>query len=611
MSDLWKQIHELPAEKRELLEKLLRAEGLAPGPVAAEEDTPPRTPVEETLARLWREVLEIDRAGIHANFFRLGGDSIHCMQIVARARREGIGVTTQQLFDHPTIAGLAAVAEVLSQAGDGDLAEPFAEADLAPEELERLLREPDAEGIEDVYTLSPGQEGMLFHVLDDPDPTLYRDQGVCTLRGPLDAAAFRRAWERLAARHPALRTSFRWLGLRRPLQVVHRAVELPLEVADWRGTSAAEAEARIEEQLRRDRERPMRLTVAPLFHLTLARAAEDVHHLLWTHHHLVHDAWSLNLLVHELLALYAAETGGPAAPLPPAPSYRAYVAWLKRLDLAAAESWWRGVLRHLPATPLPVDRRGTGAASAAGHEQLERHLTAEATAALSEAARRLELTTATLLQAAWALVLAQAARADEVVFGTVVAGRPQALPGADGMVGLFINTLPLRVAVTPEQPLRSFLAGLHTRVLELRAHEQAPLSRVQAWSGLERGRPLFESVVVVQNVFVGLPAGGPLAIESLRLLGHSNYPLMLRATPGPALRLECLFDTSRIAPRDAARLLDRFEALLAALAERAAHPETPVEHFLTLLAGQESREREEERREWRQASLDRLRRRTS
>ncbi|MEM9290624.1 MAG: condensation domain-containing protein [Acidobacteriota bacterium] len=567
----------LSPEKRKLLEELLQKEGMSLTPERPDYEEP-TGPIARRLAEIWEEVLEEEQVGAKDDFFRIGGDSIHCIQMVARARHYGIVLTTQQVFANPVLAELAdevakdeAAREAagLGAPGSEEAVEiPFALLEMSEEQITRLQQQ--APDLEDAYPLTPVQEGMLFHVLADADPALYRDQGLATIRGSLDTAAFQSAWHRLMERYGALRTSFLWRGVERPIQRVHRDAELNLELLDWSDLESEEAWRRVEERLEEDRVRPMELDRPPLFHLSLVRCpdeeGEPCFRLLWTHHHLAHDAWSLEILVRELLALYAAETDGEALRLAPAPAYRPYVDRCLHHQPETAAEYWRGVYegREGP-TPLPADR---GPGKEPRFQQWERSLEAEVYRRLREHSRNDGITLATRIHAAWALWLAAAAEETEsVLFGTVVAGRPPDLDLAEGMVGLFINTLPLRVSLDPELPLDFWLTDLQEEVQRLRHYEQTPLGRVREASGLQRETPLFDNVLVVQNVFSGIVQAAGLELAEVRLMGHSNYPLMLRITPGHELRLECLADVSRIPESRARALTDQVAWLLQQLAD--------------------------------------------
>ena len=264
-----------------------------------------------------------------------------------------------------------------------------------------------APGIQDAYELSPVQAGMLFHAQLNPGTGVYVVQLWTRLSGALDEAAFRQAWAWAAARHPALRTGFVYESVSKPLQVVHRAVEIPLRVLDWAGADEGEVQRRMDALLREDRARGFVLSAPPLLRLTLVRLADDEHALVWSLHHLVMDGWSYTTLFREVLARYDALVHGTEFD-PPAPrSYKEFIGWLRGRDQGAAEAFWRRALDGVTEpTPLGVDTGAHGdAADDFGDHNL--YLPAEATLALHEAARARRVTLATLIAGAWALVLAR------------------------------------------------------------------------------------------------------------------------------------------------------------------------------------------------------------
>ncbi|HSF44300.1 MAG TPA: condensation domain-containing protein, partial [Thermoanaerobaculia bacterium] len=354
---------------------------------------------------------------------------------------------------------------------------------------------------ESFYPLSPTQQGMLFHSLLAPGSGVYVGQMACRLTGPLDAAALRQAWQGVLDRHGVLRTSLRWEDLKEPVQVVHREVELPFEELDWRGLGEEVREARLAELLRADRARGFDLAAAPLLRCLLVRLEDEAWELVWTRHHLIVDGWSVALLLQEVFASYAAQVEGRRPALPPAPSYRDYVVWLRRQSREAAEARWRRVLQGVTAaTPLGVDQGRGGPIDREeryGHE--EARLSPRTSAALQAGARRSGLTVNTLFQGVWALLLSRYSGASDVVFGTVVSGRPAAVAGIEAMVGLFINTQPLRARVPETGGLLAWLRALQAEQAGLRQDEHLSLQEIQAWSEVPRGQPLFESLLVFEN----------------------------------------------------------------------------------------------------------------
>src|SRR5215468_4924628 len=211
------------------------------------------------------------------------------------------------------------------------------------------------ENIESIYELSPMQQGMLFHSLRSPQSGMYVEQLSCALRGPLDVPGFEQAWQQVVNRHSALRTSFYWKEMDKPLQVVQRVAQAPIDVQDWRGLPRDAQRQRVGELLDDDRRRGFELTQAPLMRLILLRTGEQEHQLIWSHHHLLLDGWCLSLLLGEVFASYQAFSQGRLVSLPPARPFREYIAWLQRQDMSKAEQYWRRTLSGFTRpTPLPA-----------------------------------------------------------------------------------------------------------------------------------------------------------------------------------------------------------------------------------------------------------------
>jgi amino acid adenylation domain-containing protein len=447
-------------------------------------------------------------------------------------------------------------------------------------------------GVQDAYELSPVQQGMLFQTRMDPGAGVYLVQLWTRLSGPLDAGGFRAAWAWALERHAALRTGFVYETLSTPAQVVHKQVDVPLETEDWWGADEAETERRIGERVRAERARGFDLARPPLLRLVLARVSAEEHVLIWTLHHLVLDGWSHTTVLREVLARYDAIVRGTAFD-PPAPRpYRDFILWLRGRDRGAAEAFWRDALAGIrEPTPLGIDggRQGTAGADFADHSRL---LSVEATAALAETARAHRVTVATVVQGAWAQVLARYAGTDDVVFGWTGAGRPEELPGAERICGLFVNTLPARVRVPRGAALGGWLRGLQEARLAAREHEHVPLVDVQGWSEVPRGQPLFESLLAFENFprVDGGAATGGLTVGAPRGVSSTGYPLTLVVHPGERMHLRAYTDRARIEDAAAERLLGHLETALRAMASASAHAPLesidilPAEERATLLA---------------------------
>ncbi|HEX6036890.1 non-ribosomal peptide synthetase, partial [Longimicrobium sp.] len=455
-----------------------------------------------------------------------------------------------------------------------------AERDAPPESA------PDAEA---VYPLTPMQEGMLFHALYAPGAGVYVGQFGFVLEGGLDADALERAWREGVARHQALRASFTWEHAGRPLQVIHRAVELPFHREDWRDTDEAGRQARLRAYLAADRDAGIDPRRAPLMRLALFRTGDDAHLLAWTHHHLVLDGWSLSVLFRDVLALYGAARRGARAELPAPWPYGDYVAWLRGRDPARAEAYWRGVLGGVTApTPLPLLPRAAGARAIASGQAWLR-LGPERSRALDAACRRLGVTASTLVQGAWGLLLARYAGEDEALFGATVSGRPAELPGAEEIVGLFINALPVRVRAGGATTVRAWLGALQAEGARAREHQYTPLVQLQKWSGLAPGEPLFESQVTFENYPLDPETGE--RVEGLRArtafgLEQTSVPLVLTVMPGARMEMLVRYDPARAGADAMERLAGHLDAVLEGLV---AGPDRPLSEVSLLRADERDR----------------------
>ncbi len=420
--------------------------------------------------------------------------------------------------------------------------------------------------LEDVYKLSPLQQGMLFHNLYHPEEDVYVVQFRFTLAGPLSPPALEDAWNRVLAQHPALRTSFHWEKIQAPSQVVHRKVTLPVEVHDLRGKAED-----LERFLADDRARGFDLTKAPLMRLAVLRTGAEEHVLVWTHHHLLLDGWSVGLVVGQVLALYEAAVRGESGDLKRARPFRDYIAWLRRQDLAAAECFWRGELAGF-VSPTPLGS-SVPLAGRTGYGDRSVRLAPAVTAALQTLAREHQLTLSTVVQGAWALLISRGSGEEDVLFGTTVAGRPAELPGVESIVGLFINTLPARIAVEPDAPLVSWLQRLQERQTAARQFEHSPLFEVQTWSEVPAGTPLFHSLFVFENFPTAderQAARASLQVREIRQVETSNYPLSLAVTPPTGktagLALRVIWERSRFEDAEIVRLQEHLRTLLESFA---------------------------------------------
>ncbi|MHB9796209.1 non-ribosomal peptide synthase/polyketide synthase [Pseudomonas sp. MT3] len=424
-------------------------------------------------------------------------------------------------------------------------------------------------GVEDLYPLSPMQQGMLFHALDVPGSSLYVNQLRVDLDG-LDEARFLDAWRAVAARHGNLRTGFLASADTAPLQFVLRDVQLPVQSFDWRGQQVGEQQlaqiALLDNVADAQRNLGFDLAKPPLQRLALVRLGERRYHLIWTCHHLLLDGWSSARLIGEVLALYRGE-----ALSAPAAQYGDYIGWLHAQDGAAGERFWRERLKGFDEPTLLAT-----ACSAGFREEPLRELHSRLDSTpLQRFAQTQRITLNTLVQGAWALLLQRYCGQRSVTFGATVAGRPATLPGAEESLGLFINTLPILQSPDDAQRVGDWLRELQAFNLDVREFEHTPLYDIQRWAG-RGGQALFDSIIVFEN-FPMDAALSSSAADELRILGHrpvdgTNYALALVASAGEQLDVRYTYRADRFSASQIDQLRGHFERLLLALVEDAERP---------------------------------------
>ena len=479
---------------------------------------------------------------------------------------------------------LAALRELIARARAAERV-AYAPADFPLAGLDQPALDSIAErygDLDDLYPLSPMQQGLLLQTLRDDLPGVYVVQVACRIVGELDRAAFLAAWRDALAAHAVLRTAFSWEGLERPLQAVFPRVDLPVAEIDLRGLAADAQSVRLDEFRRFERERGFDLTVAPLLRLALVRLDQGTHGLAVTFHHLILDGWSIPLLLREVFGRYESARRGATLSLPSARPFRDYVTWLERQDPAAAENYWRTRLDGFDGpTPVPSARVSGGAPG-----ERSARLTGRLTERLRDLSRRRQVTVGTLVQGAWAVLLSRYGGASDVLFGSVVAGRTPELPGIEKVLGVFINTLPVRVEVAAQMPAISWLRRFQEEQIEARQHDHTPLFQVQLWSGAGSEKPLFPTLVVFENYPLGEAVGraqAGLSIEDLRAAERTSYPLTLTVVPGAEIELGLRWGADVLDSLGALRLLGNLERLLDGFA---GEPERLLAAFSLLAAAE-------------------------
>ncbi len=475
--------------------------------------------------------------------------------------------TVTALAEHFQAKLLALIEHCVSAEAGGYTPSDFPLSGLEQRQLDRLIHPEQArtQAIEDIYPLSGMQQGMVYHTLREPDSGVYYEQLVFELEGSLDVEAFAQAWQRVQSRHSALRSTFLWQGVSQMLQVVHRRQVLPFGCRDWRERDAEQQRQDLDVYMASCRSAGFDLEAGPLWSVELIRHSETCWWCMFCAHHALWDGWSLPVILQEVLQGYQTAIVGQPPSLPPARPYRDYIAWLGRQDHEAAEAFWREQLCGVSAaTPLGVERVSRGVEP--GPEEVDLPLDAALSDRLRQFARRQRLTLNTLLQGAWALLLSRYSGQEDVIFGATTSGRPAELAGVERMVGLFINTLPVRVRTAGNDRVEDWLSQLQERQLAARQFEHCSLVDLQSWSEVPAGSPLFESLLVFENYPVSdelrSSHWGELRVAGVKAREQTNYPLTVAVIPGTEFGLKFYYDHSRFEHETIQRLAGHLQRLL-------------------------------------------------
>ncbi len=420
------------------------------------------------------------------------------------------------------------------------------------------------------YALSPMQKGMLFHQLFEPDSGADLEQMVLRFREAVDLKNFSQAWEAAAGRHEVLRTSFPPSGDSEPRQRVHPTAPMEIVEIDQTAYNLRQADARLRRFLAADRRRGFDPEQAPLSRLTLFRRGPASTVVVWSFHHIILDGRSFPIVLSDVFAAYDALMAGRPVELEPSIPYRDFIERLETMDTEASDAYWRSTLEGFRApTPLVVDGIGGLTGAESGFGEIKAFLDEPTTRALEAFATESGVTLNTTLQGVWALILSIYSNEADVVFGATRSGRYGTIEGSETMAGLFINTLPMRVTVSPEADVVSWLQEIRAQHLALRDFEHTPLVDVQALSEIRSGTRLFDSILVFETYQLDpnmRARTGTHDRVDYELLEQTNHPLLLSVYGGDRLELRLEYDRSLFDSAVIERMTGHVAALLHSMA---------------------------------------------
>ncbi len=438
----------------------------------------------------------------------------------------------------------------------------------------------DRELVEDIYYLSPMQHGMLYHALRGDRSEPYFEQINVTLRGDVDAAQLEQSFRMLVQRHSVLRTVFVYEKVSRPLQVVLKKRDAFLEQLDIAHLPEEEKAARIQLLQEEDRRRGFDLSKDMLMRMMLVKTHEERYRFIWSHHHILMDGWCFGIIMNELFGIYRSLTAKEPLQLGPTPPYSRYIKWLEAQDREKAAAYWESYLAGYEQQAV-VPRRAAAAAAETGafmKGELLHTIDKSISAALTELARSCQATVNHVFQALLGLLLQKYNRVQDVVFGSVVSGRHAEIEGVEQMIGLFINTVPVRVQSEPQDTFVQVLNRVKDNDVSGQGYDYMSLAQIQEKTELKQ--QLFEVLYAFQNYPVARDMTGSeqssgleFAVEEVEAHEQSNYDFSVIVSPGEEMLVKlsynaALYDES---------LLHRLIGHLVRLAEQAAaRPEQPI-----------------------------------
>jgi amino acid adenylation domain-containing protein/non-ribosomal peptide synthase protein (TIGR01720 family) len=518
----------------------LRFDGELPGPVAAEAD--PATPAGHVVT-----------VTVTVHDGRLVADWAYLPDLLPGG--EELAAKWLDLLD-------LLAAHTATPGAGGRTPSDLTVSTLTQREIEGL--EADLGQLQDVLPLSPLQKGMLFHAgLHKNELDVYHVQVLADLTGPLDPERLRAATASLLDRHVNLRCCFRYSATGEQLQVIPESVELPWSEVDLTGASEAE----LADFASADRDLGVDLASPPPMRFTLIRTGQNRHRLLWTFHHIVADGWSTPIVLRELLAAYGQGTAQFSELRP----YHDYLSWLDSRDVGTAEQAWRAAMANTSEGTL-ISPHGEEAPPVRP-EHLFYDLPEDLTSAVTEFARRRNLTLGTVMHGCWAILVGQLTGSRDVVFGSVQSGRPADLSGVDEMVGMFVNTLPVPVRLDPYRSFAEVAAALQHEQLGLAEHQHLGLGDIQQLTGIRR---LLDTSVTIQNYPTDLAALSAivpgLAVDDVRAELSGEYSMALLVHPGKQIRLQLAYRPDLFGPDDTEKVARRLIGLLSTVVENADRP---------------------------------------
>ena len=375
----------------------------------------------------------------------------------------------------------------------------------------------------------------------------------------------KQAWQYVIDRHHVLRTSFIWKELDTPLQVVNANADLPWSELDWSKLSQPDFDRKLDNYLIEDKKKKFDLSEAPLMRCGIIKIKSNEYRFIWSNHHILIDGWSLPIILGDVISFYENAKLGQSLDFSLPRPFRDYILWHQNQDLKAAENFWRDTLKGFSSpSPLPNDTHHSSSPETKNDEE-EIEFSEVFSDGINTFVRENQLTTNTVIQGAWAILLSRFNREEDVVFGSTISGRPPDLSGAEKIVGLFINTVPVRAKISQSISVLNWLKTFQEHQILIRKFGYSPLIKIQGWSELPPQTPLFDSIFIFENYPVNSSLKekkGSLDFSDIQVSEKTNYPLTVVANSSDRIKLKISYDKTRFDKSAIQRLLVVMQKIL-------------------------------------------------
>jgi amino acid adenylation domain-containing protein len=527
-----------------------------PEMTTAAEYMPPRNEIEKKLVEVWSRVLGRE-VGINDSFFQVGGDSIKAILLAARLKKHGLNLKINDLFLHPVIKELAKFVKKIQPQIDRNT--DVGCRDISPEKLEQLtgyIRDniPGNPAIQAIYPLTPMQKTMLYHSLSGKHKEVFFIQYLFRWQGAIESSHLETSLNQLIERHDIFRTIFIYENLEEPLQIVlkHRKVEFNYE--DITHLPEEKKPLHLEKSRERDIKRGFDLGKDILVRATLFRVNVNSYHLMWSNHYILTDGWCFKIVFSELYQIYEGLKKGNPIELEEASPYRNYIRWLENQDKSMGFRYWRNYLagyKHqgdlVPTKPGKPPDNGEY-----NFKEYSFVIDEEEIGALNRLATSCGVTVNMVFQTLWGILMQKYNNCDDIVFGAVVSGRPPEIEGIESMVGLFINTVPVRVTSRRDDKFSQLLKNMQKNSIAAKSYEYLPFTEILSKCQLKGN--IIDSLMTFQNFMLIEPSKNgdnpaenvapPFKVESSLLFHQSNYNFNIIIIPLNPFRVKFMYNAS-------------------------------------------------------------------